>query len=147
MAHKTLIGGTAYEIDGGKTLVNGTAYSIKSGKTLVGGTSYKIGFNPIVKITHKGTHPHLGVTINNTEYKTENCEIEVTEGTIIQCKFFGTSLSSENRKTTGQVIINGETVAKATGAWDTYDYVVKGDVSIHLELRDVYTGIITITEH
>lgn len=44
MAHKTLIGGTAYEITGGKTLVNGTAYSIDKGKTLVGGTAYEIGF-------------------------------------------------------------------------------------------------------
>lgn len=45
MAHKTLIGGTAYEISGGKTLVNGTAYSIKNGKTLVGGTAYEIAFD------------------------------------------------------------------------------------------------------
>ena len=44
MAHKTLIGGTAYEISGGKTLVDGTAYSIKNGKTLVGGTVYEVGF-------------------------------------------------------------------------------------------------------
>ena len=44
MAHKTLIGGTIYEISGGKTLVGGTAYSIKNGKTLVGGTAYEVGF-------------------------------------------------------------------------------------------------------
>lgn len=48
MAHKTRIGGTAYEISGGKTLVDGTAYSIKNGKTLVGGTAYDIGFVPII---------------------------------------------------------------------------------------------------
>lgn len=48
MAHKTLIGGTAYEITGGKTLVDGTAYSIKSGKTLVGGTAYEVGFGPSI---------------------------------------------------------------------------------------------------
>jgi hypothetical protein len=44
MAHKTLIGGTAYEISGGKTLVDGTTYNINGGKTLVGGTAYKIEF-------------------------------------------------------------------------------------------------------
>ena len=44
MAHKTLIGGTAYEITGGKTLIGGTGYSIKGGKTLVGGTGYDIPF-------------------------------------------------------------------------------------------------------
>lgn len=46
MAHKTLVGGTAYEISGGKTLVDGTAYSIKNGKTLVDGTAYEVGFEP-----------------------------------------------------------------------------------------------------
>lgn len=44
MAHKTLVGGTAYEITGGKTLVGGTAYSIAGGKTMVGGTVYDISF-------------------------------------------------------------------------------------------------------
>ena len=44
MAHKTLIGGTAYEISGGKTLVGGTAYSIAKGRTLVGGAGYEIPF-------------------------------------------------------------------------------------------------------
>lgn len=44
MAHKTLIGGTAYEIKGGKTLIGGTGYEIKGGKTLVGGTGYNVKF-------------------------------------------------------------------------------------------------------
>ncbi len=48
MAHKTLVGGTAYEISGGKALVDGTAYSIKNGKTLVDGTGYEIGFGGTV---------------------------------------------------------------------------------------------------
>ena len=45
MAHKTLVGGTAYEISGGKTLVGGTAYEISGGKTLVGGTGYELSFS------------------------------------------------------------------------------------------------------
>lgn len=44
MAHKTLIGGTAYEIGGGKTLIGGTAYAIKGGKTMVDGTVRNISF-------------------------------------------------------------------------------------------------------
>lgn len=44
--HKTLIGGTVYEVKGGKCLVNGTAYSIKKGRTLIGGTGYDITFAP-----------------------------------------------------------------------------------------------------
>ena len=44
MAHKTLVGGTAYNVVGGKSLVSGTAYSIKKGRTLVDGTGYDINF-------------------------------------------------------------------------------------------------------
>ena len=46
MAHKTLIGGTTYDITGGKTLVSGTSYSVKNGKVLIGGTVYDISFLP-----------------------------------------------------------------------------------------------------
>lgn len=46
MAHKTLVGGTAYDITGGKCLVDGTGYSIKKGRTLVGGTGYDVNFAP-----------------------------------------------------------------------------------------------------
>lgn len=43
-AHKTLVGGTAYTVKGGKCLVNGTVYSIKKGRTLIDGTGYDIKF-------------------------------------------------------------------------------------------------------
>ena len=45
MAHKTLVGGTAYNITGGKSLVSGTVYDIKGGRTLVSGTGYDIKFS------------------------------------------------------------------------------------------------------
>ena len=45
-AHKTLINGTIYTVQGGKCLVNGTSYSIKKGRTLIGGTGYDITFAP-----------------------------------------------------------------------------------------------------
>ena len=44
MAHKTLVGGTAYNITGGKSMVSGTTYSISGGKTMVDGTAYNINF-------------------------------------------------------------------------------------------------------
>ncbi len=44
MGHKTLVGGTAYEISGGKVLVDGTGYSIDKGHTKVDGTGYDIAF-------------------------------------------------------------------------------------------------------
>lgn len=46
MAHKALVGGTAFDISGGKTMVGGTNYSINNGRTLIGGTGYDIAFNP-----------------------------------------------------------------------------------------------------
>ena len=55
MAHKTLIGGTAYEIGGGKTLINGTGYSIDKGLALVGGTVYEVAMGGLVCIFDFGT--------------------------------------------------------------------------------------------
>ena len=40
MAHKTLVGGTVYEISGGRTLIDGTSYEISGGRTLIQATSY-----------------------------------------------------------------------------------------------------------
>lgn len=48
MAHKTLVGGTAYKVSGGKALVGGTAYKIAKGRALVGGTGYDISFMPSI---------------------------------------------------------------------------------------------------
>lgn len=48
--HKTLIGGTGYEISGGRTLVDGTGYSIQKGRTLINGTGYDITFGPVMPV-------------------------------------------------------------------------------------------------
>lgn len=45
-AHKTLINGTIYTVQGGKCRVNGTGYAIKKGRTLINGTGYDITFAP-----------------------------------------------------------------------------------------------------
>lgn len=42
MGQKVEVGGTGYDLKGGKTLIGGTAYAIKKGRTLVGGTGYDI---------------------------------------------------------------------------------------------------------
>lgn len=56
MGHKTLVNGTAYEIDGGRTLIGGTGYEIKSGRTLVDGTGYGIDFmEALPKLFHEMT--------------------------------------------------------------------------------------------
>lgn len=60
MAHKTKIGGTAYEIGSGKVLVGGTGYSIDKGRTLVDGTGYDISFSLTVGSLPLGTSVFLG---------------------------------------------------------------------------------------
>lgn len=50
-AHKTLVGGTAYTVKGGKCMVDGTVYNILKGRTLIGGTGYDINFEPDVSLT------------------------------------------------------------------------------------------------
>lgn len=91
MAHKILIGGTAYEVKGGKCLVNGTAYSIKKGRTLIGGTGYDITFaqqydpvfanntwEQIIDACHNNEVPdtwkvadHKPMTINGASYQVD----------------------------------------------------------------------------
>ena len=91
MAHKALVNGTAYEVNGGKCLVNGTAYSIKKGRTLIGGTGYDITFGPsydpvfanntwkqIIEACHNNEVPdtwkvadHKPMTINGASYQVD----------------------------------------------------------------------------
>lgn len=71
-AHKTLINGTAYTVQGGKCLVNGTSYGIKKGRTLIGGTGYDITFKPSYDL----------VFANNTwEQIIEACHSNAVPGT------------------------------------------------------------------
>lgn len=69
MGHKTLIGGTAYDIKGGRTLIGGTGYDIKKGRTLIGGTAYDISFGtPLGELAAK-TSVYMNVNGVRTEWK------------------------------------------------------------------------------
>lgn len=70
MAHKTLIGGTAYDTKGGRALVGGTAYEVKKGRTLVGGTGYDVGFkgDPIPVYLRGNTDDFGYVVVNGSQY-------------------------------------------------------------------------------
>lgn len=76
MAHKTLIGGTAYGVKSGKALISGTGYDIKKGRTLIGGTGYDISFGTpvaelaegtIIKINESGSPVEFYVAKHNYE--------------------------------------------------------------------------------
>lgn len=163
MAHKTLIGGTAYEIKGGKTLVGGTAYEIKGGKTLVGGTAYDISFVKIVNVTLVYSKiPSatkvlvMTVTIDGTEYKNEieltlkpkePIELQVLTG-IISCRGM---LQYYYQYSGAKIIVNGETVAEAQkpnfGSFGeiAYDYKLRRNVQIAWSIVDGWE-VLTITE-
>ena len=48
MAHKTLVGGTAYNVAGGRSMVSGTVYNVAGGRTLVEGTGYNVSFKKTI---------------------------------------------------------------------------------------------------
>ena len=163
MAHKTLIDGTAYEIDGGKTLIGGTAYSIDKGKTLVGGTAYEVGFvtDPVITIIYEpGTYYAFGETnyrcgnleIGDTTYASyffesnaiDQYTLTLPVGTIIGC----VTRASGNGYA-GEVRINGETVF--SGGYNTYEYTVTTNATIVLTstTKDIanFADSVYITEY
>lgn len=96
--HKTLIGGTAYEVKGGKCLVNGVAYSIKKGRTLIGGTGYDITFEEAIgktwvlnetsikSLTSEPTYYYANFTSNGEKFKAFN--VDIMAGAVILSYLF-----------------------------------------------------------
>ena len=66
--HKTLIGGTGYEIKSGRVLIAGTGYDIKKGRTLIGGTGYDIKFATPIGELIAGTIVYMNVDGTRTPY-------------------------------------------------------------------------------
>ena len=115
MAHKTLVNGTVYEVNGGKCLVNGTSYAIKKGRTLIGGTGYDITFGP-PPMPVKGDLITMNLDGTSRLYRVLSVNGNV-------CKVLGmwddfTSKYNEKSKTTN---FNGTTAQKYEGSTlDTY---------------------------
>lgn len=132
MAHKTLVGGTAYEVTGGKCLVGGTAYSIQKGRTLVGGTGYDVSFGPsVIPVTIAGTghSTYCRVEINGTQYSAATSGIEVLPGSSISFRAAGSTSQP------GHIRINGELVAQNSN-YALYTWSVpEGIQSINIELN------------
>lgn len=166
MAHKTLINGTAYEIDGGKTLVNGTAYEVDKGKTLVGGTMYGVEFAPsevTLTITAQDKSSGSGsykdyatVTVNGTTYQTTTtgtlATLVVPYGTVVRCSAKG----SASTIFSGAINLNGTTIQTTEQAGNTvitYDHTLTKDTDVELKVQyysymmsSVRAGTVTITE-
>lgn len=131
MAHKTLIGGTAYEISGGKALVGGTAYEIDKGKTLVGGTAYEVGFDDGMRevgiTVAMANTQYASVTIDGVVYggtMTPLLSIRVPVGTAAICKAKGSYSQAQS-----SINLNGTAIKSGTGTAEcTYNYVINGNV-------------------
>lgn len=143
MAHKTLVGGTAYEIKGGKTLVNGTAYSIKNGKTLVGGTVYEVGFDDgmrTVTIIGGGSNYYCYVTIGGTKYY-QPTTLSVPIGTVITCT------AKDYNADYSVVKLNGQVVAgRSDNAVYNYTVTRNVEIAVYDGLDGWYESEIFITE-
>ena len=165
MAHKTLIGGTAYAVKGGKTLVDGTAYAVKGGKTLLDGTAYDVGFLVNIDVTGSG-----GLYLNGSIYKNyAYVEIDgesyggnsmapsmvktysLSAGTVITC-----TVGARGNGNISTITINGQVIkqvtATSTAVYEvSHDYIVTKNATITLSYQNLGTlsliGTIVIEEH
>lgn len=123
MAHKTLIGGTAYEIKGGRDLIAGTSYQIGRGRTLVNGTAYDVPFaEETVKIAvHNGLEVRNCYVLYNGQRITSG-EINVKIGETIVV-YVGAI-----EQNYGRIYLNSVEVAKGLNV--QYSYIVTKNATI-----------------
>lgn len=136
MAHKTLIGGTAYTIKGGNDLIDGTSYAKKQGKALVAGTAQTIAFSKKIKvtITGNGNGALAYVTYKGTKYiRATTFEAEAGDTLTLVAKD-----SSNNYK---NILVEGGRYTSP------YEYTLHADVKIALSVKTLTTsvGVVTLT--
>lgn len=68
-AHKTLVNGTVYTVQGGKCMVGGTVYNILKGRTLIGGTGYDITFPEPLVMPVKGDLITMNLDGTDRQYR------------------------------------------------------------------------------
>ena len=89
-AHKTLINGTAYTVQGGKCMVNGTVYNILKGRTLIGGTGYDITFPEPLVMPVKGDLITMNLDGTDRLYRV----LKIVDGTTVEVLVMWDRLSS-----------------------------------------------------
>ena len=147
MAHKSLIGGTAYEVTGGKTLVNGTGYDVAGGKTLVSGTGYDVSFTPAEMIIYDGGDSILAGTLsgvrnggtnsssgNNTTSSSEAIP-DIVSGVI---QLYGVMTSTADA---GMYAVNYAVHSCSIGPIDFTDYE-----TLHVEATAAQSTVATATD-
>lgn len=66
MGQKVEVGGTGYDLKGGKPLIGGTAYAVKKGRTLIGGTGYDISLLSGTQILELPVGNTVKIAVNGT---------------------------------------------------------------------------------
>lgn len=84
-AHKTLVGGTAYTVKGGKCMVDGTVYSILKGRTLIGGTGWDITFPSAIEMPAKGDLITMNLDGTDRQYRV----LKIVDGTTVEVLSMG----------------------------------------------------------
>ena len=149
MAHKPLIGGTAYEIVGGKDLIGGTVYEKDHGKTLVGGTAYEVGFGSsvIVNVIIPSGCTNGYPTIDGIEYKASGT-YEALES--ISIRVTGIVAAASGYAAAAHVYLNNVHVAQTPFSPPILDYSLSldGCSEVTIEYKygtSVYDCYITTT--
>lgn len=68
MTHRTLIDGTAYEINGGRVLISGVGYDIKKGRAFIDGVGYDISFAAPASELPVGASVYMNIDGVRTEF-------------------------------------------------------------------------------
>lgn len=84
-ACKTLVGGTAYTVKGGKCMVNGTVYNILKGRTLIDGTGWDITFPEPLVMPVKGDLITMNLDGTNRLYRV----LKIVDGTTVEVLSMG----------------------------------------------------------
>lgn len=148
MAHKTMIGGTVYEITRGKTMVDGTVCDISKGKTMVDGTVAEIDFGGMVTVNLTGSawvyydKNAMYVEIGGVQYRPE-MTIEVDSAESIFLQAYSIMYHSNS-----YISVNGVNVSTATSSENaSYTLSLRGlkEVNIHMGTKNDYAGYIEVT--
>ena len=130
MAQKVLIGGTAYELSGGKALKDGSAYSIENGKTAIDGVAYDISLSKKLSVDIQGTFAYTTVSIDGVSYTAAGV-VKAEPNTRVTVTVSGSPTAITN----SAIYYNGSEVAtgKKTGPSitpATYSFTLKSDTTI-----------------
>lgn len=130
MAQKVLIGGTAYELSGGKALKDGSAYSIKNGKTAIDGVAYDISLSKELSVDMQGSFVYTTVSINGVSYTSAGV-VKAEPNTRVTVTVSGSPAAITN----SAVYYNGSKVATGQKRGyqiipATYSFTLKSDTII-----------------